>query len=314
MADAKLTALTETSVPALDDPIYTVDVSDTTDDAAGSSRKLSLQRVGGLLSAFPCQGRLTTESGVPVSIGDRTSQGTIYFTPFKGNSIALYDGTRWNLHTFSEISLALSSLTSGANYDVFAYDNAGTLTLELSAAWTNDSTRADAINTQDGVQVKNGAATRRHIGTIRTTGTATTEDSQTKRFVWNRYNQQHRHLFAEYETSHTYNSTTWRGINAQDVRIEWVQGDTEAIAFSVLADITGTNSYPAVGAGLDWTSGSPGWSRLCTINGQNPVIGMPCEPATLAAGYHYIRIIEGLLTGSISSTIGRGGVTAEVLL
>jgi hypothetical protein len=40
MADTKLTALTELTAPALDDWLYTVDKSDTTDDAAGSSRKV----------------------------------------------------------------------------------------------------------------------------------------------------------------------------------------------------------------------------------------------------------------------------------
>jgi hypothetical protein len=48
VADAKLTALTElTAEPADDDWLYLVDKSDTTDDAAGSSRKLLVERVRG---------------------------------------------------------------------------------------------------------------------------------------------------------------------------------------------------------------------------------------------------------------------------
>lgn len=226
MADSKLPALTETSVPALDDPIYTVDVSDTTDDATGSSRKLSVSRLLGLLLHI-CEGRLTTESGAPVSTADRTAQSTLYFTPWGGNKIALYDGTRWGLFAFTEISLALSGLTSDKNYDVFVYNNAGTLTLELSAAWTNDTTPADALTTQDGVTVKSGATTRRWLGTIRTTGTTTIEDSEAKRFLWNAYNQVEKKFGkAEAAESHAYNTGTLRNFNnTTDTQSAFVCGE-----------------------------------------------------------------------------------------
>lgn len=141
-----------------------------------------------------CDGRLTLESGVPVSTTDQTAKTSVYFTPINGNLLGLYDGTSWKLYTFTELTLALGTLTSGKNYDIFVYDNSGTLTLELSAAWTNDTTRADALTTQDGIYVKNGATTRRYVGTIRTTATTTTEDSLAKRFCWNLYNQQNRAL------------------------------------------------------------------------------------------------------------------------
>lgn len=132
----------------------------------------------------PVGGRLTLTSGTPVTTSNVTAAGTLYYTPYLHDKIALYDGTRWRVYTFTEISLALT-LTSGKNYDVFLYDNSGTLTLELSAAWTNDTTRADAITRQNGVWVKSGATTRRWLGTIRASGTNTTEDSDSKRYVWN---------------------------------------------------------------------------------------------------------------------------------
>lgn len=153
--------------------------------------------------------RLTTESGVPVSTSDRTAQGTIYLTPYEHNCIGLYDGTSWRLSTSAEVSLALTA-TSGKNYDVFAYDNAGTLTLELSAAWTDDITRADALTAQDGVYVKNGATTRRWLGTIRASGANVTEDSESKRFVWNRYCQVIRQAWTIDLADHTYGSATER--------------------------------------------------------------------------------------------------------
>lgn len=46
---------------------------------------------------FPsiCQGRLTLTSGTPVTTSDVTAATTIYFTPYKGNRIALCGGTNF---------------------------------------------------------------------------------------------------------------------------------------------------------------------------------------------------------------------------
>ena len=46
-------------------------------------------------------------------------------------------------------SLALGTLTSGKNYDVFGYVSGGALTLE-SLVWTSDTARATAVTLQDG--------------------------------------------------------------------------------------------------------------------------------------------------------------------
>ncbi len=126
--------------------------------------------------------RLTLTTAVPVTAADVTGAGTIYLTPFRSGAIALWDGKSWVVRTTAEVSLALT-ITSGKNYDVFAYWSGSAVVLELSAAWTNDTLRADAITTQNGVQVKTGALTRRLVGTIRASGTNTTEDSYLKRFV-----------------------------------------------------------------------------------------------------------------------------------
>ncbi|MBK8108690.1 MAG: hypothetical protein IPK42_24900, partial [Betaproteobacteria bacterium] len=136
-------------------------------------------------------GRLTTESGVPVSTSDRTAQSTLYYTPYVHNIINLWDGSQWKPITFTEHTVtggALSGLTSGKPYDVFAYLSSGALATEL-LVWTNDTTRATAVTLQDGRYCKSGDKTRLLLGTIYTTGTTTTEDSVANRYVWNIYNK-----------------------------------------------------------------------------------------------------------------------------
>ncbi len=175
---------------------------------------------GGCVGCAPASqisGRLTTESGVPISTSDRTAQGTIYWTPYLGSTVSLYDGSNWASYAFTERSLALT-ITSGKNYDVFLYNNSGTITLELSAAWTDDNTRATALVLQDGIYVKSGATTRRYVGTIRASGTNQTSDSGGgtttqvggQRYVWNYYNRVGRWLAVFDSTdSWTYATATW---------------------------------------------------------------------------------------------------------
>ena len=160
------------------------------------------------------QGRLTLESGVPVSTSDQTAKTTLYYTPYTGNGILLYVSSVWTQRTFAEISLSLSGYTTGKPFDIFAYDNAGTVALE-SLVWTNDTTRATALTRQDGVPVKSGDATRLYLGTIYTSATGQCEDSKGKRYVWNAYNRVPRKLYrAEPNASWSYSTDTFRQANA----------------------------------------------------------------------------------------------------
>lgn len=162
--------------------------------------------IANLASNNLCTGRLTLTTGIPVTTADVTAAVTIYFTPYKGNKIALYDGAaNWNVRTLTELSIAVPAVANQM-YDFFVYDNAGTPTPELSA-WTNDTNRATSIVLQDGVYVKNGATTRRFIGSFRTTAVAgQTEDSLAKRYIWNYYNRVQRSMKAV-DTANTWTYT-----------------------------------------------------------------------------------------------------------
>jgi hypothetical protein len=210
-----------------------------------------------------CEGRISLTTGVPVTTSDVTGAGTIRFVPFGGNRIALYTGSEWKMYTFTELSLALT-LTDAKNYDVFIYDNSGTLTLELSAAWTNDTTRADALVLQDGIYVKSGAATRRYLGTIRASGTNTTEDSAVKRFVWNFNNQASRSLQKTEATAiWTYSTGTWRQANnAAANKVEVVVGlaGIGEVEISLHARAQGTAHQYISGITRDATTAPTVWA------------------------------------------------------
>lgn len=155
---------------------------------------LSLRDTAERLENIPlmCQGRLTLTSNTPITTSDVTGAGTIYFTPYQGNRIALYDGTKWVFREFTQRSLALGAATANRVYDVFIYDNAGTVTIDTFTIWTNATTRATDLVEQDGVLVKSGATTRRYIGTFYTSAANQTDDSYTRRHLFNYYHRQPR--------------------------------------------------------------------------------------------------------------------------
>lgn len=295
--------------------------------ASGARTNLGLvidTDVASILAATT-QGRLTLESGVPISTTDQTAKTTIYFTPYQGNKVALYDGSKWKLHAFTERSLALGTLTSGAIYDVFLYDNAGTLTLELSAAWTNGTTRADALALQDGVSVKSGAATRKWIGTFRTTSATTTEDSAGgtitnvggKRLVWNQYNRVQRHIMVIDTTdSWSYTTDTIRQARANaGNQVDYVTGDAALIvrarAIGNVSVASNTRSAK-VGVGVDSTSGFSGFVGSVASGGAGlrfiPAVGN--YVGTPGLGGHVISWNERGADGT-STFIGDNGGTEQ---
>ena len=87
---------------------------------------------------FVVNGRLTTESGVPVSQTDRLAQTHIFWTPYHDNVLSLWDSVAlaWTPTKFTEIDFPVGTVIKNAGYDMFAFLNAGAVNLE-SLLWKN---------------------------------------------------------------------------------------------------------------------------------------------------------------------------------
>lgn len=184
-------------------------------DSAITTNAAAIAGASGTVVPGTMQGRLTLSSTLPVTTSDVTGATTLYLLPYRGELVALYDGTsEWAYFNLPAAGVSVSiPATTDTNYDVYLYDNSGTLALEL-VAWTNDTTRATALATQDGVRVKSGDATRLYVGFIRTTGVSgECEDSRAARFVANYYNRMARALLNQFTGSHSLSSTTFRAWN-----------------------------------------------------------------------------------------------------
>ena len=261
-------------------------------------------------------GRLTLESGVSISSTDQTAKTTLYYTPHIHSSIGLYNTTTlvWAPYTFTERSLALGTLSSEFNYDVFIYSNAGTLTLAASV-WTSNTVRATAISLQDGVYVKTSDKSYRYLGTFRTTTTTTTEDSEAKRFVYNTYNKVPRSMLGTlgYSDGNTVNTFTFLSFNAYAPlnggtgnKCEWVNGLTETVflAGSIVYD-TGASSFLITGIGVDTTTSAAFIVSQNEISGGSAYARSASKSVQFAPGYHFSSFNGAVAGTSVSATIAR---------
>lgn len=256
-----------------------------------------------------CGFRLTLESGVPVSTTDQTAKTTLYLTPDPASPwcglISTYESSNWLCRKFSEVSLSLSGYTAAKPYDIFAYVSGGTtLTLE-SVVWTNDTTRATALATQDSRYAKTSAADRLYVGTIYTSATGQCEDSVAKRYVWNAFNRIERKLLIfETTNSWTYGTSSWRQTRASSAnQVDFIDGlGVSQIRLTAVGtcNAPASNNY-VTGVGIDSTS-----ANSASVGGLVSGTITQCTASysgNVSAGKHYAAWLEIRDYGSGTLTI-----------
>lgn len=264
-------------------------------------------------------GRLTLESGVPVSTTDQLAKTTLYYTPYMYDRIALFNGSNWIVYTFTEKSLNISAYTASKPYDIFIYDNSGTLTLE-GVVWTNDTTRATVLTTQNGVYVQTGAANKRYLGTIMITGTtgecelsfgktASAGGSKPTCFIWNQYNRTTGSFFILDSTNEwTYTTATWRQRNAGTATnnlFKLINGTIGSLLTAKDNGIVQSTAQVFSAVGYDATNayyGIPGVSVASTSSNITSMLNV-----TPTIGYHYVVPLEASTASGTSTWYGDAG-------
>ena len=274
----------------------------------------ALTRVGSTWVIVPVnalqQGRLTPSSSDPDINTEGSPSSSIYFLPYKGNQISLYDGTSWVPHTFTTQSLALSGVD--VVHDIFAYLNGSNVELD-STTWIDWQNRSTGLIRQDGVLVKAGNPEQKYLGTVMTNASQVLQYDESRKLVWNYYNQTPKDLARQFSGgTHSYSSTTLRFLgndNTQDLRM--VCGVQQSSLITIRADAGNrTVIRPGVNYNQPYGLALPllveqvltGGDLLnSTINGQ--------QAFSLEPGFNFIHLLEASLTGdaiSVSKTIQTG--------
>jgi hypothetical protein len=272
------------------------------------------------------QGRLTLVTGTPVMTSAQTGKTTLYYTPYVGALIPIYNGTAWalaqmssdlsNITTNSAVGNAgPAAVTTNSNYDLFVWSNAGTLTLTRGPAWTSDTARGTGAGTtqiamQNGiwtnaVAITNGPSANQgtYVGTVRSDGSsqlnwnptpaAAAGGAEAKLHVFNTYN---RVLFCaaslDNTSSWTYSTATWRSLdNSTTNRISYIDGLGELnINANFLGVILQTAGLYNFGINRDSTSAQPTTATVQQLTSNNSNFLNQIFIASL--GYHYLQAME----------------------
>jgi hypothetical protein len=209
--------------------------------------------------------RITGVSGTPVMTANSTALSTIYLAQYRGNRIALYDGLNWQVaQPASEINLAVTGRTTDLPFDVFAFLNAGVVTLEF-LNWSTATARATALARLDGVWVKSGDATRRYLGSCRPRSATVFhwvlkgDDLPVKFDLWNVENRvEYSFVLRSLTNTWAYTLATWRqcqgSVNYQVDIVVGVEED-DFVGQVVVSSRNSTISIPRhVGIGFDATT------------------------------------------------------------
>lgn len=157
-------------------------------------------------------GRLTLISGFPVmGANSVASASTVYFSPYKGRHIPLWNGTDFSTHdylaelsqTTTDATKSPTPVTANSSYDVFVWSDGGTYRATRGPAWASNTVRSAQITLRNGIYVNavsiaNGPAAYfgTYIGSIRSNASATIDwigwgnGTQAGIMgVWNNYNR-----------------------------------------------------------------------------------------------------------------------------
>jgi hypothetical protein len=275
------------------------------DDTSAASAQVTLGvQAANLLARGIVGGRLSVNSwAARFSYAYKAaSNSVVYYAPYTGHLIGLYASGAWKLSTINTLGLSITALTDNRPFDIFAFDNAGTVSLE-GVSWTSDTVRATALSNQDSILVKSGDATRRYLGTARKrAGLVNMVDGRLE--LWNMYNRIPVSTFIT-DLSNTWSivaSSAWRQARASAAnQVDFVVGvedgvDIKGSAYSRAINSTATLRLVATGIGIDSTvfnSGTLQTGAGCTstMDGR-PVAHINESQIGLAIGQHFAAWLE----------------------
>jgi hypothetical protein len=295
------------------------------------------------------QGRLTLLSGTPVLSTDVASATTVYWTPYTGNLIPIWDGSSFVCLPFSEIAITLTSaLGANAIVDVFAAVDSGVVVAGLGPAWANSGAGTGARGTGAGttqlvrangiltnavpITLINGATSYSSIPVNQATylgslyGDAITGQvscllsfGQSRKWgVWNAYNRKLIMLQAGDSTaSWAYSSATWRpsNNNSANALTVFTALPEEGASIEFLQSVNGASGGSEIilnGVGINSTTAPSGKSGTSTVVSSASGAGSDLSARVLLAPL--LGINQATCLESTGNTSVYSGTAARMVL
>lgn len=228
------------------------------------------------------------------------SGGNLKLSPFQGNNLTI-NGIA-NTVPSAGITLAPAGLTPATLYYIYAYMNAGTMTLEAS-------TTGHSVDATTGVEIKTGDATRTLVGMAYPTTGPVFVDSGNSRLVLSWFNQRIKEAVNTSISGGTTASASYVELNSADRQffltwgLESIVGDATISASSSSSSSTWTVNYGLDGVQSSYANFNGGTATGGPISLAAIYFGKPAE------GFHYATPM-GSISGGATLTYQGGGTSA----
>lgn len=216
-------------------------------------------------------------------------------------------GGTWKLTYSAAVTISNASLAASTTYFVYAFDSAGTRTLELS-------TTGHVTDATFGVEVKSADATRTLVGMVRTNAGVTFQDDNGLRGVLSYYNRRAIGIVNNFTVDRTTTSTTYAELNTE-IRANFLTWGDEAVMVAVNGSATNSSVPAANGTAIafDGTSAETGLEANHTVTsaaaGENLHVS---GYKTLSEGYHYATLLGKTNAGTATWSSATGAAAAKV--
>jgi hypothetical protein len=263
---------------------------------------------------------------------DVSNSTSIFYTFYKHDRVPIYNGTAWTQTQYTELTNTTTDATvnpaavvANSNYDLFVWDDGGTLRLGRGPAWTSNIARGVGVGTTELTRVQgvlvnanaitNGPAAQRgtYVGTVRSDagsvidwelgGVAVGGDPGFL-YVWNMYNRVNVEVKVTDSTASWFYGgvfAVWRATNTStanrvSIVLGLVEDNVEADHIRNAVNSAGF-AVPYIGIGFDSVVAKDGVTSFNTA-GHSVLVA---KTSRTELGFHFYQAIE-LNNGAAGST------------
>jgi len=240
---------------------------------------------------------------------DLTSSTVVTLSPFRGNRLTFPTATaqQGSIETIPSAGVAATisncykegvagqTLTASTLYYVYAFMNAGTMTLDFS-------TTGHTADTTNGIQIKTGDATRVLVGKVYVSSGVNFVDSGATRTVLSWFNQKPKVAKANFTADRTTTSTSYTELNTEirNVFITWADQMVNCSASG-----SANNSTAAIcGTAISIDGGTPEQGAQTIYNVNNATTPYGFAPSAPVEGLSGTAVHYATLFGKVASGTG----------
>ena len=257
-----------------------------------------------------------------------TNPGEVYFKyisttqcrliPFNGNRLMVKTSGTWQARVVpsSGINLSNGGLSASTRYYVYCYDNAGVLTLE-------GSTTGHATDTDTGVEIKSGDATRTLVGMVTMDASGLFKFTINVKLVISWYNRRPVALVGIMDVQWDTSSGPWFWVGSNGYIHCVTFGDEAIEAHATISGLTLSAGAVVVYAAIGLNSGTAPASGVIpavqyTDDPSSGYYRHASSPGALDAGYgfvegtHILYALSGCGIGSIRFVAGYCGIKGSL--